>query len=585
MKLALERWGFRGSENVHVIADGDASRAGVMAALKWVQDNATDPRDAVVIYWSGHGSWAPDKDGDEALLDPSDKNDEALVPWDASNIHDPSQLILDDDIGKFLSSLKTTNVTLIVDACYSGTITRGAGPRPRGPLPPKDGGSGRVGMDPVDRPGNHVLLTASSAHQSSYEMQFGPDSTTDFGVFTYFLTEAMNRAEPNARYDDVWRDVAQLVRTNPESLGQSPQLEGVRSARLFQVNGDIAQLPFVTLSATGNDVHINAGAVHGIRKGAEFEVFPADEKNFRKDPLGRVVVNSVGTLESAVSTVSGGPFPAGARGILSRTPNGASSLQQLDVYIDPSAKNLTTDVAALPWIHVSPSTTAPVEITRVGGLLRILHRGTEVVPVDSAQVVRKTTRGSTGETVLSGFSDSAGLCDPLARAFAAEALTQIHNPAAPVSVEANLRLVPAGRRPTDRDPTIADTAVIHETYDLWAKIDAPAKSSFYLTVALEGLTSEPAMLYPQAGVANDPFELNQWVRIRRALTAQEPPGTEVLKAVVNSQQYDFSQLMSSFPKCDRGTAKGDKFTEESDAVSGWTSVEKRLVFVRKGGVR
>lgn len=578
MRHALERWGFSGDDNVRVLADSMASRLGILAGFDWVTRAVTSPNDAVVIYWSGHGSWAPDLDGDEAKLDAADKDDEALVPWDAQDIHDPRQLVLDDDIRRFLDGLKTKNVTVIVDACYSGTITRGAGPRARGPLPPPNGGRG--GLDAVDGPNNHVLFTAASANQTSYEVRFGADSTTAFGVFTYFFTEAMDRADPAVRADELYHDVLELVRTYPHSIAQTPQLEGVRSARLFHVNGDAARLPFVTLSSVGAAVTIAAGAVHGVRVGAEYEVFGPRESKFNGPSLGRIVVDSVHTIEALAHADSGGPFPPNARGILARAPAGAMALQRLDVFVDSSAIRFANSLQKYPWLHVTESRGAPVELSFTGTLLRVLHRGHELVPIQANQSAHDTITEKGRKHVITGFRPSTPLCEPLARAFGAEALTEIHNPLSPKLLELKLRLVPSGKHPAAQDSSTADTAWIGDKYDLYARVDAPRQSRLYTSIALEGLTAETRMLYPDDRSSSGLFELNKWVPVRRELPAQEPPGIDVLKAVTSSHQYDFASLINSLPVCQRRVTE-DKFAESADQIGGWTDTERQVVFMRR----
>jgi metacaspase-1 len=53
-------------------ATGDAMRAGIRERL-----DAAATGDTVVITYSGHGTWVPDRDGDEP-----DRRDEALCPYD-----------------------------------------------------------------------------------------------------------------------------------------------------------------------------------------------------------------------------------------------------------------------------------------------------------------------------------------------------------------------------------------------------------------------------------------------------------------------------------------------------------------------
>src|SRR2546425_4556 len=231
IKTSLRRYGFDGDSSVHVLLNAQASRQGITDGFRWLAQQATDTADVVVIFYSGHGSFTKDLNGDEALVTPGDTLDEALVPWNALDIHDPAQLVIDDQIGDWLKALGTTNVTLIIDACFSGTATRGAEiapvARPRGARG-NTPSSSATAVDLLDNPA-YTLITASSAIQVAMELPLGQDKKV-FGVLTYYLTEALDAAGPNARYDEVMRDVVANVRE--ERVTQRPQLEGDRGARL-----------------------------------------------------------------------------------------------------------------------------------------------------------------------------------------------------------------------------------------------------------------------------------------------------------------------------------------------------------------
>lgn len=72
--------------------------------------------DRIVFTYSGHGTWLPDRDGDEA-----DGRDEALVMSDYLR----GGLMLDDTIQNIFSKVKRGVGTLLIsDSCHSGTVSR-----------------------------------------------------------------------------------------------------------------------------------------------------------------------------------------------------------------------------------------------------------------------------------------------------------------------------------------------------------------------------------------------------------------------------------------------------------------------------
>jgi hypothetical protein len=77
----------------------------------------TGPSDISVITYSGHGTWIPDEDGDEA-----DGRDEALCPWD---IGTTGNIITDDELFEIFSGRKySARILFISDSCHSGTVSR-----------------------------------------------------------------------------------------------------------------------------------------------------------------------------------------------------------------------------------------------------------------------------------------------------------------------------------------------------------------------------------------------------------------------------------------------------------------------------
>lgn len=72
--------------------------------------------DRIVFQYSGHGTWVPDRDGDEA-----DGRDEALVMAGLTR----DDLITDDELQQVFSELRYGAGALILsDSCHSGTVSR-----------------------------------------------------------------------------------------------------------------------------------------------------------------------------------------------------------------------------------------------------------------------------------------------------------------------------------------------------------------------------------------------------------------------------------------------------------------------------
>lgn len=561
VRTSLRRWGFDG-ENVRVLTDGEATRQGILDGFRWLAGQATQPEDVVVIYYSGHGTYTADSDGDERLVSSGDNYDEALVPADARDIQAAGQLILDDDIREALERLGTTNVTIIIDACYSGTMTRGQGEVPlrraRGPVAPGGGQSGAI--EALDHP-EHTLITAASALQVAEELPFGSENTV-FGVLTYHLTRALDGADPDARYDDLMREIRAGV--SGSLVPQTPQLEGDRGARLFRVTAGVARRPFAVVSeASPQQVTLDVGALHGVRLGARYDVFGSDELQFLGQPPAQVVIEEIGETTSIARVAEGGGVRVGSRAVLARIPPGAATLTELPVYVHPNARGLSglaTALGSLAWIKVTEdSTAAATHLAASAGGPQIRVNGLVIPQLEAA-------------TNLAGQ-----ICEPLRRAFAIRSYELISNPHPPTELDVRIRLVPTGTQPGNEQITV-DTAYIGQHYDIFARVDAPANSTFYFSAAAVGYTSEPAVLFPAGDVLNQPFPLNTWVRIVPRVQMVEPAGLEVIKAVANSEQFDFHSLQATLPGC-AASRGGSRWDPDPSPVTGWATLDHRVVIL------
>jgi uncharacterized caspase-like protein len=101
--------------DVTLVLDDKATRANMVAELtKLVTSAAKD--DVLVFTFSGHGSWVPDDDGDEA-----DGRDEMLCPYDINQ----QQYLMDDDLAEIFAK-KAAGVRLhfISDSCHSGSVSK-----------------------------------------------------------------------------------------------------------------------------------------------------------------------------------------------------------------------------------------------------------------------------------------------------------------------------------------------------------------------------------------------------------------------------------------------------------------------------
>lgn len=321
-----------------LLEDAHATREGILAAFDRLV-HETAPGDVVVFYFAGHGSQRTDREGDE----PSGL-DSTIMPVDtygAFGTPEQNLDITDDEIFLRLEQLttKTSAITVIVDACHSGTITRSAefdvpGFAVRGlpadtrlsttpsPIPPAlwPRLGGRAAADTTSRSAStdaaagwlplhehYVLLSGCRDEELSGEFLWPLEDGSEarHGALTFYLARALQRATAGTTYRSVFEEVAAKV-THVRQGKQHPQLEGKGDRVLFGLD-EIPPMRYVRLSAVddeGNSVTLAAGAALGVTVGTHVALYPVDTVSTdMRTPLARATVTEVSALHSVAVLV------------------------------------------------------------------------------------------------------------------------------------------------------------------------------------------------------------------------------------------------------------------------------------------
>jgi hypothetical protein len=284
--VLLERFGF-GEPEMTVLLDGQATRAGILAALDDLIAT-TAPDDIVVFYYAGHGSQMTDREGDE----PSGF-DSTLMPFDTARGSGENRDITDDEIHLRLEALAgvTPYTTVIVDACHSGTITRDAfgeevraveadrrpvSELPPSPLPPRSGRAPRAGASGW-MPAEHTYVLLSGCRDEEESKEYRPvEGGGPHGAMTYFLCRQLRQAVPGTTYRDVFEPMAAQV--TAYNRAQHPQMEGQADREVFGVT-DLAPAAFVpVVSRAGATVILGAGLAQGLTAGSTYRVWGTGTK-------------------------------------------------------------------------------------------------------------------------------------------------------------------------------------------------------------------------------------------------------------------------------------------------------------------
>jgi len=229
--LLIKHYGFAQSD-VKIILDSQATKANIMEALTGLL-TGTQHGDVLVFTNSSHGTYVPDKDGDEGLYD------EAICPYDCAD-----NLIIDDELRNIFSKLPAgVSLSVISDSCFSGTVTRAV----HGVRTPDDRRTRFLNPSVIGRgvlrniqnampkgkaiysqsKMKDVLLSGCTDKEYSYDALIGGNY---HGAMTYFALKAIEDSNYKISYSKLHTKLTKLL--NDAGYNQHPQLEGkVRNKR------------------------------------------------------------------------------------------------------------------------------------------------------------------------------------------------------------------------------------------------------------------------------------------------------------------------------------------------------------------
>jgi len=304
-------------ENIVLLIDSQATYSGILNAINELT-RVAKPGDMVFVHFSGHGQQILDDNGDEI-----DGYDEALIPYDAGmyyipGIYEGENHLRDDLLGQLLDTLRNTlgprgSLLVSLDACHSGTATRGMGTirgtaekfQPPGTAPRTAPSTMRSGQkEPFGLASNitgtapMMVISASAPHENNYEMVLKDGSS--IGSLTWILARSLERTPPKSSNLALFHQVRlTFARIHPF---QQPQCEGDTDHLLFS-GESINRPPYFLVTDQPNDTTLllNGGALSGLMPGTTVGFFPPDIRNpFQIKPLA---IGVVGTDHPMAATV------------------------------------------------------------------------------------------------------------------------------------------------------------------------------------------------------------------------------------------------------------------------------------------
>ena len=216
LKEALLRQGFAEADIV-VLQDEQATRLGILDAIRTHLINRVKSGDAAVFHFSGHGQQVQDDPDQTGRGDEVDGYDEAIVPYDSPlhfqlGVYEGENLIRDEELGALLREVraklgKEGHLLTLVDACHSGTATRGlakargtsirmASPDFMAAHPDKTSDDNALtdkSPDDLERLAGMVALFSASPNQLSYEHV--DENGDGYGMLSYTFSKVFCSAK------------------------------------------------------------------------------------------------------------------------------------------------------------------------------------------------------------------------------------------------------------------------------------------------------------------------------------------------------------------------------------------------------
>ncbi|HMX98417.1 MAG TPA: caspase family protein [Agitococcus sp.] len=287
------------SKNMQFLRDEAASIQGMRNGLKWLSQDVNEA-DRVVIYVSSHGSYVPDKNGDE-----KDGVDETLYLYDGH--------FIDDELYQALRKIPSKNVIVIVDACHSGTGTRAfkenAFNITNGKVKAIAGLGAKAIDNNVSSSYNPQAITDSSEQDNYISMGAAQDNqqsvATERGsLFTLALLEILERAR-NKNKNASWQEIFSQTKQRVMATGQGfyPNLDG---------NPQLANLPALvtpvsnnptTVSPTNNNQPIWNSLLQLAQSGTKFDLVAPNKLKLQD----KLQININPPIEGYLNIITVGP--------------------------------------------------------------------------------------------------------------------------------------------------------------------------------------------------------------------------------------------------------------------------------------
>ena len=569
-ELLVSKFGFL-PENVKVLVDGEATENNVLQAIQDWLVTPGSPDDVAYFHFSGHGSQAQDFNGDE-----DDGRDEVICPSDFQP-GNWSSIITDDQLKVALGKVPARTITVVLDACHSGTGTRDLSlSRPRFAVfdtsrsqtrglslakPVKKGnkGAGSGGAGRGDQ--RQVTISGCRPEQTSADAWIRDGFYA--GALTYYLVENMKKAPSDMSYGELMERVVRDVLAR--NFSQVPQVEGEidqpllggRDVEAVPANPVVAVVPFVLVdAANAGKVRLKAGYAQQVTRGSVYAVYPPGETAFKGPGVAKIRVVSVGDSWANCVTPEGGAVNQGCR---ARLILSGLEVDKLRLLLE------TPDAVLQSAVQKAMTAYDFVEATAEGQRFdyRLQIRQTE------GQVELALVRDGTPGGSVSGNDAPAALAalrPQLENAYATKCLSVLDNPDPPFKVE-----VWANRgQTTDSLGSAPDEKSVQAQIGTLIRFNFRAEKTCYLTLIDLDANGEVNVLFPNQYQPDGRIQAGKVYRtgikgeMPFQIRATGPAGREMVKVIASLDSLDIPSLKmgQAGPAGTRRIASGSEFVRQ-----------------------
>lgn len=317
MLKTLQRQGFE-SKDIIVLKDSMATKAGIESALQAFAKKLK-PNDIAIIHFSCHGAQLQDDNGDEP-----DGLDEVLVPYNAvytgtngDITNDSANYLRDDLFGKYVRDCRVKlgsdgDLLVLINACHSGTITRGSG-KVRGGKPAIVGKNTLIpsgksaeksqqfkdGLEGDNNLATYIIYSAASANELDKEVT--DNEQLPVGSLTYAFSAALEQLPGHISYRGLFSRIQSVMME--KSLRQHPVMEGNGIDRVLFGGRFIEQQSYSEIAKrlTTREYVLRKGTLAGLNIGAKVGLFPASTQSIQGlTPIASGIVTSAGPFSSTI---------------------------------------------------------------------------------------------------------------------------------------------------------------------------------------------------------------------------------------------------------------------------------------------